>query len=214
MALSVVPCLHFRKKNWQLQNSERWSSQFYWWKKNWQLQNNLYCSLCTYFAWSNATCQIFQEKSCTWVSLSTIKVVFMQLQSSLSHSQIVHLSRMRFRYKNPGCMRRVRVNINMSYALSQQCSPPAVRINYNWFFMHAYNCTWCQPFSVLKTVNLSRNINNAQCLQDTKDNCILIQINNQSRVYTYTNKIQAGWECAWVGRTCWCSPSPSSNNQE
>ena len=31
----------------------------------------------------------------------------------------------------PGCMRRVEVNINMSYALSQRCSPPAVRINNN-----------------------------------------------------------------------------------
>ena len=100
------------------------------------------------------------------------KTVFlMQLQSSLSHSQIIHLSRMRFRYKKPGCMRRVKVNINMSYALFQRCSPPAVRINYNWFFTHAYNCTWCQLLSVLETVNLSRNnINNAQCLQGTKNN--------------------------------------------
>ena len=65
----------------------------------------------------------------------------------------------------PGCMR------NMSYALSQQCSPPPVRINNNWLFTHAYNCTSCHPPSVLETVNLSRKIvNNAQCLQGTKDN--------------------------------------------
>ena len=87
-------------------------------------------------------------------------------------------------------------DINMSYALSQQCSPPAVRINNNWLFTHVYNCTWCHPPSVLETVNLSRNNYQidacAQCLHDTK---IINKGNNQGGR-------------TWVGRTRWCHLHP------
>ena len=43
------------------------------------------------------------------------------------------------------CISEGSSSIDMFYALSQQCSPPA------HLFTHAYNCMWCHPPSVLST---------------------------------------------------------------